>query len=317
MSVSNTSIKKIRKPVKKAALEKSTVQRNIFVFLAVAPPFGGYLLFTLYPNVLSVYYSLLNWDGITEPVFIGFQNFIAMFQDQFVWRALSHNLFLFILVPISVVIISLVLAYLLSYKNYKESKFLKLLFFFPNILSTVVIAILWQFIYDGDYGLLNEMLHFIGIDAGNFYWLGDERTALWAVVPAWIWGSVGLYVIIFVNAMDAIPKSFYEAAIMDGATDWTLLFKITLPTIMPIVRVSMLFLTLFTIKGFDMMLILTNGGPAGATDVIGLYMFNLAFGDEGTHSFGYASAIGMLLFVILITAKVIMDKYMDKRGIDY
>ncbi|PAV31228.1 ABC transporter permease [Virgibacillus profundi] len=311
-----TSTKKVKRPEKRFSLEKSNVQRNIFLLLAIAPPFGGYLLFTLYPNILSVYYSLLNWDGMTEPVFIGFQNFIAMFQDQFVWRALSHNLFLFIIVPASVVIISLVLAYLLSYKNYFESKFLKLLFFFPNILSTVVIAILWQFIYDGNYGLLNEVLAFIGIDAGNFYWLGDERTALWAVVPAWIWGSVGLYVIIFVNAMDAIPKSFYEAAIMDGASDWTLLFKITLPTIMPIVRVSLLFLTLFTIKGFDMMLILTNGGPAGATDVIGLYMFNLAFG-EGTHSYGYASAIGMLLFVILITAKAIMDRYMKKRGIDY
>ncbi|MTW84361.1 ABC transporter permease subunit [Virgibacillus dakarensis] len=312
----HTSTKKIRKPLKRSALEKSSVQRNIFLLIAITPPFGGYLLFTLYPNILSVYYSLLNWDGMTEPVFIGFQNFIAMFQDQFVWRALSHNLFLFIIVPFSVVVISLVLAYLLSYKNYIESKFLKLLFFFPNILSTVVIAILWQFIYDGNYGLLNEVLGYFGFDVGNFYWLGDERTALWAVVPAWIWGSVGLYVIIFVNAMDAIPKSFYEAAIMDGASDWTLLFKITLPTIMPIVRVSLLFLTLFTIKGFDMMLILTNGGPAGSTDVIGLYMFNLAFG-EGTHSFGYASAIGMLLFVILITAKVIMDKYMDKRGIDY
>lgn len=125
-----------------------------------------------------------------------------------------------------------------------------------------------------------------------------------------------MYVIIFVNAMIAIPKSFYEAAIMEGAGDWTLLRKITLPMIMPVVRVSILFLAVGTIKGFEIVLILTNGGPAGSTDVIGLYMFNLAFG-EGSHNYGYASAIGMLLFVILSTTKFLMDKYMDKRGIDY
>ncbi|NGP44970.1 sugar ABC transporter permease [Bacillaceae bacterium SIJ1] len=308
--------KNVKKPVKRGILAKAKVQRNLFLLLAIGPPFGGYLLFTLYPNILSVYYSLLNWDGMTEPEFVGLQNFVSMFQDQFVWRALSHNLFLLLVVPVSVILISLVLAYFLSNKNYKENKMLKLLFFFPNILSTVVIAILWQFIYDGNYGLLNELRRFIGLDVGNFYWLGDERTALWAVVPAWVWGSVGLYVIIFVNAMDSIPKSYYEAAIMDGARDWTLLFKITLPTIMPIVRVSILFLILLTVKGFDMMLILTNGGPAGSTDVIGLYMYNLAFGEE-TRNYGYASAIGMLLFVILITAKIIVDTYMKKRNIDY
>jgi N-acetylglucosamine transport system permease protein len=308
--------KKRRVVLKNTMLEKANVQRNIFLLLAIGPPFGGYLLFTLYPNLLSVYYAFLNWDGMSEPIFVGFQNFIALFKDAFVWRALSHNLFLLVIIPVSVVLISLILAYLLSYKEFRESNFLKLLFFFPNILSTVVVAMLWQFIYDGDYGLLNEVLKFLGFNVENFYWLGDERTALWAIVPAWIWGSVGLYVIIFVNAMDSIPKSFYEAAILDGASDWTLLFKITLPTIMPVVRVSILFLIIATIKGFDILLILTNGGPAGATDVIGLYIFNLAFG-EGSHNYGYASAIGIMLFFILAGIKLIMDKYMNKKGIDY
>jgi len=313
LSVSST---KSKRTYKHSMFEKSNVQRNLFLFLAIVPPFAGYLLFTLYPNILSVYYSFLNWDGMSEPIFIGLENFIALFKDSFVWRALSHNLFLLIVVPISVVFISLVLAYLLSNKTYKENKSLKLLFFFPNILSTVVVALLWQFIYDGDYGLLNEVLQLIGIDIGNFYWLGNESTALWAIVPVWVWGSVGLYVIIFSNAMDSIPKSYYEAAIMDGAGDWTLLFKITLPTIMPIVRVAILFLILATVKGFDMILVLTNGGPSGATDVIGLYIFNLAFG-EASRNFGYASAIGILMFVILVSLKLLMDRYMNKRGIDY
>src|SRR5690625_641658 len=203
------SLTKSKCTFKHSKFEKSKVQRNIFLFLAIVPPFAGYLLFTLYPNILSVYYSFLNWDGMSEPIFIGLENFIALFKDSFVWRALSHNLFLLIVVPVSAVFISLVLAYLLSNKTYKENKSLKLLFFFPNILSTVVVALLWQFIYDGDYGLLNELLRLSGIDIGNFYWLGNESTALWAIVPVWVWGSVGLYVIIFSNAMDSIPKSYY------------------------------------------------------------------------------------------------------------
>ncbi|WP_062108158.1 carbohydrate ABC transporter permease [Bacillus niameyensis] len=315
MSVTSLA-QKLKAPFQKSSLEKANVQKTMFLLLAIGPPFGGYLLFTLYPNILSVYYAFLDWDGMTDPTFVGFKNFVAMFKDEFVWRALYHNLLLIIVIPTFVIVISLILAYFLANKSYRENGLLKVLFFFPNVLSTVVVALLWAFIYDGNYGLLNGVLRFVGLDIGNFYWLGNEKTALWAIVPAWVWGGVGLYVIIFVNAMIAIPKSFYESAIMDGAGDWTLLRKITLPMIMPVVRVSILFLAVGTIKGFEFILILTNGGPAGSTDVIGLYMFNLAFG-EGSHNYGYASAIGMLLFVILCMTKILMDKYMDKRGIDY
>ena len=149
---------------------------------------------------------------------------------------------------------------------------MKILFFFPNVLSTVVVALLWAFIYDGSYGLLNGLLKFIGIDTGNFYWLGNENTALASIIPAWVWGGVGLYVIIFANAMLAIPKSLYEAAILEGAGHMSRLFKITMPLVTPIIRVSALFLIVGTMKGFEIILIMTNGGPFGSTDVIGLYV---------------------------------------------
>ncbi|MDQ0897780.1 MULTISPECIES: carbohydrate ABC transporter permease [unclassified Paenibacillus] len=297
-------------------LDKARTQKWIFLIMAVVPPFGGYLLFTLFPNVLSVYYALLDWDGLTDSKFVGLSNFVTAIQDEYVWRALKHNLIFMATVPALVVLISLLLAYLVTYKSYVENEFLKILFFFPNVLSIVVVALLWAFIYDGTYGLLNSGLKLLGIDMNHFYWLGNDSTALWALIPPWVWGGVGLYVIIFVNAMSGIPKSLYESAILEGAGHMTRLFKITLPLILPVVRVSALFLVISTLKTFELILIMTNGGPSGSTDVIGLYMFNLAFGTEYIN-YGYASAVGMILFVILITAKLLLDKFLPNRGVEY
>ncbi|PYI56675.1 carbohydrate ABC transporter permease [Paenibacillus flagellatus] len=288
----------------------------MFIALSLGPAYGGYLLFTLYPNVLSVYYSLLEWDGMSEPRFVGLDNFVAMVGDKYVWRALGHNVLLMVTIPPLVVLISLVLAYVLVYKSYKGSSVLKVLFFFPNVLSTVVIALLWTFVYDGQFGLLNALLEAVGLNIGHFYWLGDERTAIWALIPPAVWGGVGFYIVIFINAMSAIPKSLYETAILEGATHTTRMVKITVPLIMPVVRVGVLFLMLGTLKGMEQVLILTNGGPSGSTDVIALYMFNLAFGTD-YHNYGYASAVGMFLFAILVSAKLLLDKLMPNRGVEY
>ncbi|MGI2297227.1 carbohydrate ABC transporter permease [Paenibacillus sp. GXUN7292] len=303
-------------PEREGWLRRKQTQKWIFLLLAITPAFGGYLLFTLYPNLMSAYYSLLNWNGISDPVFVGFQNYVTLIQDKYVWRALFHNLIYMIFVPTLVILISLLLAYILTNKNYKGTPFYKVIFFFPNVLSSVVVALLWAFVYDGSFGLLNSMLRLVGIHIGEYYWLGEIKTALWAIIPPYVWAGVGFYVIIFMNAMVTIPKSLYESAILEGATPMTRLVKITIPLIMPIVRVGALFLVLGSLKGFEHVLILTNGGPAGSTDVIGLYMFNLAFGAE-YHNYGYASAVGMFLFVVLVIAKIITDKYITSQTVEY
>jgi N-acetylglucosamine transport system permease protein len=294
---------------------KTIVQKRLFILLAVGPSFLGYLLFTLYPNILSVFYSLLEWNGISEAKFIGLDNYVYMLQDHFVWRALVNNLILMITIPILTIYISIFLAYLLNYKGYLESPFYKVLFFLPNVLAVVVVGLLWRFIYDGEYGLLNAVIRLFGVET-SFYWLGDKRTALLALLPVAIWAAVGFYIVIFMNAMKAIPVSLYESAKLDGASHMTRLFKITMPLINPVIRVSALFLVLGTFKGFELILIMTNGGPAGATDVVGLYMFNMAFGKD-SHNYGYASAIGMFLFVIMVGAKLVLDKYTKRDQIEF
>ncbi len=301
---------------KTSASGKAARQRAIFLFIAIAPSLLGYVLFTLYPNVMSVYYSLLEWDGLTDARYVGLDNYAYLFKDHFVRRALFHNLIYIIVVPALTMFISLLLAYLLNNKSYRENAFYKVVYFFTNVLSTVVVALLWSFIFDGSFGLLNGFLDLLGLKMNDFYWLGDSKTAIWVLVVPMVWGSVGLYVIILMNAMRAIPKSLYEAAHLEGARPMAILFRITLPLIRNVVRVCVIFVVLGTLKGFEIILILTNGGPEGSTDVAGLYMFNLAFGKE-SHSYGYASAIGMLLFVILVGSKLIIDKIYPEKDVEF
>jgi N-acetylglucosamine transport system permease protein len=300
----------------KSGMKSVARQKWLFILFAIGPTYLGYLLFTLYPNIMSVYYSFLSWDGLSKPEFVWFDNFITMFKDYFFWRALYHNLLLMVTVPPLIIIISLGLSYLLINKGFRESPMYKIIFFFPNVLSTVVITLLWVYIYDGSNGLLNGLLSVFGYDNNSYYWLSDPKTAIWLLLPPLIWGGVGFYVIIFINAMKGIPSSMYEAAILEGASHLTRLVSITIPLISPIIKISFLFLFLGTIKGFEMMLIMTNGGPAGSTEVIGLYMFIQAF-DAGTRNYGYASAIGLFLFVVLVLGKVLIDKFIPNSDVEY
>ncbi len=300
---------------------KKKTQKSIFLLLAIGPSLGGYLLFNLYPNFLSVYYSLLDWDGVGEKVFVGLDNFKRMFSDPYLGIGLRNNLIISIIVPFVVFSISLLLAYALTHKNFKENFIYRNIYFIPNVLSSVVVSLLFIFVYNGPYGMLNALLKVFGIDTGKFYWLGSEQTALGALIVAMIWGGVGTYLVIFMNAMNGIPKTIYESAILDGATNMQRLFKITIPLIWSTVKVSLLFYIVGLFKGYEFIKIMTDGGPGMSTYVVGLRMFNLAFGTKGggiaTHDYGYASAIGMLLFVILITAKLLIDKFGKSESVEY
>lgn len=302
---------------------KASTQKWIFILAIMVPYLGGYTLFRLYPNILSAYYSFFKWDGLTDMEFVGLRNYAEMLRDPFVWRALSHNFWLLLIVPAATILFSSVLAYLIVYMKYRERHVHKVIYFIPNVISTVVIALIWSFIYDGDYGILNGVLKLIGIDMKGFYWLGSPQTALGALMVPLIWMGVGFYVVILMNAMSAIPPSMYEAAILDGASHTKRLTRITLPLISGVLQVSLVFLVLSALKTFEFMFVLTNGGPQGSTDVIGLYMFSTAFGGKASGSkgtinmFGYSAAIGMFLFVILVGINILVNKFSSKDAIEY
>ena len=172
---------------------KNTVKRQkwIFILAILLPYLGGYTLFTLYPNALSAYYSFFEWNGISEMKFVGLRNYVEMFRDPYVWRALGHNLWLVLIVPLATLFLSAILAYMIVYLKFRERNIHKVIYFLPNVISTVVIGLIWSFIYDGDYGILNGILSSVGLDVKGFYWLGETQTALGAVMAPMIWTGVG------------------------------------------------------------------------------------------------------------------------------
>ena len=298
-----------------------TFAKYMFVYGFLAIPLVFYITFYLFPNILSVYYSLVRWSGFGDPKFIGFQNFIRLMNDSFFHNALLHNLILMLLVPTITLLIAVILAFFLARGKSKFHSFLQALFFVPNIISSVVIGLLWAFIYNGDFGLLNSVLGIFGIDMNGYWWLGDINTALYALVPVYVWVNVGFYTLIFTNAIKGIPDSMYEHALLEGASEGYILRKIVIPMILGVISVSALFLVLMTFKSYDLVLILTGGGPGGATSVVGLYMFSMVFQILGTAartpSYGYASAIGIVLFIILLIAKLVIDKITKHDDIEY
>ncbi len=292
-------------------------QEAVFAWSVLALPLLFYVVFWLLPNLLSVVYSFFYWDGLTPPIWVGFSNYVKIFEDPFLFRALGHNLFLLVFVPVLTVTISLLLSHGLVNKSFWENKLFQVLYFVPNVLAAVVVSLLWSFIYNGNFGILNAILIGLGFkEFQDFYWLASGKTALWALLPVYIWANVGFQVLIYVNAMKAIPSSIYESAELEGATSFQKMTRITLPLMKNILKVTTLFLILMTFKAYDIVLVLTGGGPAGATDVTGYYMFGMAFSfNRGTgssgHDYGYASTIGMLLFVILIAVKLLLDRIKD------
>lgn len=298
-----------------------TIARYTFVYGFLLVPLAFYLVFYLFPNILSVYYSFAKWNGLSDLKLVGLANYKRLATDTFFYDALKHNFILMLFVPIITLTLALILAFFLARGRSKRHKFYQALFFIPNIISSIVIGLLWAFIYNGDFGLLNALLSLFGFNMDNFWWLGNVDLALWMMIPVYVWVNVGFYTLIFTNAIKAIPDSLYENAILEGASEGQILRKIVIPMIMGVIQVSALFLVLMTFRSYDLILVLTGGGPSGATNVVGLYMFSMVFQILGTAtrtpSFGYASAIGIVLFVILVLAKLVIDKITKTDDIEF
>lgn len=293
-----------------------------FLLITIGPAFVCYCIFTLWPNLMSGYYSLLDWNGVSEATFVGLKNFVTLLSDSRVWRGLWINLcILVVTVPVTI-LFALLLAFALTNTKFRENKFYKVLFFLPNVLPVVVVALLWSFIYDGDMGLLNGILGLVTSKWEGKFWLADKSTALICIMIPMIWCNVGFHMILYINAMDSIPQSLYEVATLEGATMLQKLRYVTVPLIRGTVMVSAVFLMLGAFRNFELIMLMTNGGPSGSTTTLGLYMYTLAFGSgvsgmNTVHLYGYSSAVGMLLMAVLLLIKFLMDKFTKADAVQY
>lgn len=251
------------------------------------------LVIVVVPIFISVRYSFLEWDGLGKGEFIGFENYINMLSDERLFSSVKNSL-LYVFFSLAVQLpISLILALIVANVT-KGEKFYRTTYFIPVIISGVVIGQLWQKIYNGDYGLLNAALGALHLENLQQDWLGQESTALMCAFIPNLWQYVGYHMLIMYAGIKSISPEINEAARIDGANRFQVATKITLPLLKPILEVCVTFSIIGALKIFDLIYVLTGGGPFFSTEVPTIYMYKSIF--DSFH-YGYGSAIS--IFIIL------------------
>jgi N-acetylglucosamine transport system permease protein len=282
-----------------------------FLIGALVPAMVLHVVFVLSPYAQAFYLSLTDWTGVAgEANFVGAGNFARLGGDSLFLDAVRNNAVMLLCVPLVTVGLGLFLASMLHLggrngrSGIRGSSGYQIVYFFPQLLSLVVVAVLWQFVYNPTNGLLNGALRAVGLGGLARSWLAEPNLALPAVMAVLVWSSVGFYMVLFSAAIDGIPKELFEAALLDGASGWTTFRKVTLPLVRDTVQVAFVYLGIGALDGFAVVQVMTAGpgGPDGATEVIGLSLYRNAFTFG---KFGYASAMGVALFFATLTLAVL------------
>lgn len=277
-----------------------------------------YGTFVLWPYAQALYVALTDWSGMTpERNFIGFSNFTRLFRDQNFWNALQHNGQLLIMLPLTIIPIALLFASITTQKlkTVRGSGFYRFLFFAPEVLSVVVIGVLWSFIYHPTIGLLNALLESIGLEALTRTWLGSPDSVLWAIGAVVVWSGVGFFMIMFMAGIQSIPRDFYEAATLDGAGRWRQFRDVTFPLLRNQLQVAMVFLGIGALDMFALVQVMAEGGgPSRGADVVARYMYDAAFAQS---RFGYATAMGVVLLILTLVLSLVTIKVTSRERVEF
>ncbi|MCC6944721.1 MAG: sugar ABC transporter permease [Thermomicrobiales bacterium] len=278
--------------------------RLIIPFLA--PALILYAVFVLYPYASAVKNSFYQWRGVSaNKTYIGLDNYRRLWEDDNFRIALSHNAQLLIVLPLVTISLAMLFAALFVQggRGVRGADFYRVVFFFPQVMSVVIVGVLWQYIYHPNSGILNSGLRAIGLASFAKPWLGSAQYALWAVAAVVIWQSVGFYMVLFVAGMQSIPWDFYEAARLDGASRFAQFKDITLPLLWENIRVAIIYIAIAALDLFTIVAVMTEGKPNRASDVVARFMYEQAFTNS---MFGYASAIGVVLLLLTFCLAILL-----------
>ncbi len=264
-------------------------------YLFITPASLMLLTLMAYPLFDTLRLSLFKWGGLGPQSFIGLKNFSKLFGDEIFWRALGNSFVFAIVVPFFTVSIGLFLGVAIS-RRMKGWQVYRIAFFIPVMMSGVVVATLWANMFEFNHGLFNTVLRGIGLDALAQNWLGDRNVALISVMLVPIWQSVGFPMIVLLAAIEGIPQDMHDAATMDGVNEWQRIWGLIVPLIKPVLASITMLSIIGAMKVFDIVLVMTKGGPAFSTQVLGYYLFETAFRSG---YFGYGSAIAVVMFVVV------------------
>lgn len=282
---------------------------NKFVIVSLILP--GVLLFVfaiLAPICLSVYYGFTNYSGMGTFDFIGLDNYKALMKDTAFWTSLRNSMLLalgFICIQHP---LAMIVAAVLDKLGGRGEGFFRCVYFIPNVISVAVIAYLWSFIYNPNFGLLNNIIKAFG-GKGDINWLNYD-TAIWSVLLVLIWHGFGWGMLIYYTGIKNIDPTLYEAAAIDGANQKTTFLRITLPLMKPVIQVNVTMAVISALKQMETVYLLTNGGPGNSTQFAANYLYLQAF---KAFKYGYGNAIGVIFIIICLAVTVALNKVFAER----
>lgn len=276
----------------------------------MVPGFILYAIFFLWPLAQLIQLSAMNWKGIGEKEFVGFQNYLKLIgDDPLFWLSVKHNLYWLVAAIIVPIILGLLLALLLVRTNLYGRIIYRTIFFLPQVLSSVVVAVIWRWIYNPSFGAINSVLRSIGLDSLARSWLGEKTFALPALFIAWSWIHYGFCMVIFIAALQSIDDTYYDAAKVDGANALQQLWYITLPFIQGALATVILITAIAAFQVFDLVFIITKGGPAWSTTVLSVYMYDNAFRISRV---GYGAAVAVVLGIVVFVFSVLFLRLKER-----
>jgi multiple sugar transport system permease protein len=297
------------------ALQKRESRAAIFF---LAPGLVTFTTFVLLPVLASLILSLTRWDLFSPPEFVGLENYVRLLgfhsengrlipNDPDFWRSLGNTLFYMLTIPVNL-LLAMTIASLLNEAIPWRGLF-RTLYFLPVVCTLVAVAILWRWIFNPDYGLLNYFLGLIGIDGPG--WLASRAWAKPAIMIVMLWKGLGYSIVIYLAGLQTVPEELHEAARLDGAGIWTRFWRITFPLLMPTHFFLAVIGVIWGFQTFDTVFVMTGGGPAGSTEPVLLYLYNNAF---KWFEMGYASAIAWVLFVLMMAATLVQWRLAGARA---
>lgn len=292
------------------------LRRALFILAFLLPAFILFSVITAYPLLRGLYISFFKWSGYSgDMTFIGLDNYKRLFTDDIIGTAIFNDYFLVLWKVVFIIAIATFLAVALTRMSIKRTGLFRVILFFPNLISVVVVGVLWRYIYNpSDIGFLNAFLSLFASEPVKTVWLGQENTAMWSILAPAVWAGIGFYMILLMAAILNIPESLYEASNIDGASRMHQFKHITVPLIWEQMKVSIIHIVITTLNGsFIIIFLMTEGGPDNSTQVMGSYLYQIGFQQ---YHMGYASAIGALILTLTLITSLILNRLLKRETIE-
>ncbi len=284
---------------------KNYINKLTLPVLFLAPVFLIYTIFLFLPMLQTSYYSLTQWNGVSEKVFIGLGNYKELMKNNDYWITFFNTLKLTVVSLIVQISFGLLLAYLL-YTKTRGMKIFRTVFFLPVVIAPVAIGLMFSLFYNSEIGIFNKILSAAGLDMLQTNWLSNPKTLLYAVMAPQVWQYIGLYVTIFLGALQSIPEDLIESAQIDGAGEVKTFFHVVLPQLSVFLNICMILCVTGSLKAFDHSYIMTNGGPGVRSAYLGVFMYKTAFGNS---DFGRGSAITITIILVSLSITLIFNRF--------